>query len=230
MATPAYSAFGVSAATGARVRADLVLLFIHWDESVLPCTVSWKTNAISVITASGKQVVIHTVITDGQALWDTLSGFQQLGACETTVKLGVLQIPTSPRAHRNAVPPGRCKRWHCRQIPRSRDCSVTCGGGFDRRLQPWHGAIAPRYPMKSAADRPPDSSNNDRTGGRSQEYQGVAAGGVSSTERPKIAIPPAVTATSVLPFQSMLSSESVDSITAALPNSATRTHCLSRRS
>lgn len=37
-----------------------------------------ENDAISVITASGKKVVVHTVVTGGQALRDTLHGFQQL--------------------------------------------------------------------------------------------------------------------------------------------------------
>jgi hypothetical protein len=37
-----------------------------------------ENDAISLITESGKQVVVHTVITGGQALRDTLGGFQQL--------------------------------------------------------------------------------------------------------------------------------------------------------
>jgi hypothetical protein len=37
-----------------------------------------ENDAITVITGSGKKVVIHTVITGGQALRDTLLGFQQL--------------------------------------------------------------------------------------------------------------------------------------------------------
>ena len=37
-----------------------------------------ENDAIRVITASGKKVVVHTVITGGQALLDTLQGFQQL--------------------------------------------------------------------------------------------------------------------------------------------------------
>jgi hypothetical protein len=37
-----------------------------------------ENDAISVITSNGKRVVVHTVITGGQALRDTLQGFQQL--------------------------------------------------------------------------------------------------------------------------------------------------------
>jgi hypothetical protein len=37
-----------------------------------------ENDAISLITSSGKKVVVHTVITGGQALLDTLQGFQQL--------------------------------------------------------------------------------------------------------------------------------------------------------
>jgi hypothetical protein len=37
-----------------------------------------ENDAIRVITSSGKKVVVHTVITGGQALRDTLQGFQQL--------------------------------------------------------------------------------------------------------------------------------------------------------
>jgi hypothetical protein len=37
-----------------------------------------ENDAISVIASSGKKVVVHTVITGGQALLDTLRGFQQL--------------------------------------------------------------------------------------------------------------------------------------------------------
>lgn len=37
-----------------------------------------QNDAISVIASSGKKVVVHTIITGGQALWDTLKGFRQL--------------------------------------------------------------------------------------------------------------------------------------------------------
>jgi hypothetical protein len=39
-----------------------------------------ENSAIDMIADAGKEVVIHTVITGGQALMDTLSGFQQLAA------------------------------------------------------------------------------------------------------------------------------------------------------